>query len=377
MDCDTMESTAYLRDPALTRKICERIEKLAGSLEKKRGRPVKLMHVCGTHEHTMAQFGIRSLLPTSVEVIPGPGCPVCVCPTEDIDTALALTALPGVTVCTFGDMIRVPSSSITMDQAKAEGADIRVVYGPSEAVDLARKTDGEVVFFAIGFETTVPVVAVELLDDCPDNFSIICAHKTIPPVMELLMNMSALRIDGFITPGHVAAIIGCDPFDLFSRTYKIPNVVAGFEPNDLLLGIYMLLKQLVEGESFTGNEYTRVVRTGGNPKAQEIMGQVFRQTSSKWRGIGRVPSGGFELRPEFERFDATKKFDVETPPPIDIPAGCSCHLVIVGRVTPDECPLFRTKCTPLNPVGPCMVSHEGTCNIAFKYGVDALKSGRK
>ncbi len=370
-----MQSIAFLRDPAYTKKITAQIRSLAQEFEKERGRPVKLMHVCGTHEHTMAQFGLRSLLPPSVEVIPGPGCPVCVCPTEDIDLALELAAQQDVILCTFGDMIRVPSSSKTMDQAKAEGADIRVVYGPSEAVDLARKTDKQVVFFAIGFETTVPVVAVELLYDCPPNFSIICAHKTIPPVMELLMNMSELRIDGFITPGHVAAIIGTKPFDLFSQTYRIPNVVAGFEPNDILLGIRMILDQITTGQSRTDNEYTRVVKTEGNVKAQEIMDEIFHQTTSKWRGIGRVPDGGYEFNPAFGHLDATKRFQISLPKSIDIPAGCSCHLVMVGRIMPDECPLFRTRCTPLNPVGPCMVSHEGTCNIAHKYGAQTLRSG--
>lgn len=367
-------SLGHLRDRQFTERVCAALARLTRDLD----RPLKLMHVCGTHEHTIAQYGLRSLIPETIEIIPGPGCPVCVCPTEDIDLALKLAEIPNVILCTFGDMIRVPSSSITMDQAKAQGADIRVVYGPAEAVELARSTDKEVVFFAIGFETTVPVVGVELLD-CPDNFSIICAHKTIPPAMELLMNMSALRIHGFLTPGHVAAIIGTKPFELFSQAYRIPNVVAGFEPNDVLLSILFLVKQILDKESRTQNEYGRVVKPEGNPRALEIMDQIFVETTSKWRGIGRVPAGGFALKPEFEALDATKRFDVDLPPSIDIPAGCSCHLVMVGRIPPAECSLFRTRCTPLNPVGPCMVSREGTCNIAYKYGglSAAVKPGRE
>ncbi|GAB4312732.1 MAG: hydrogenase formation protein HypD [Promethearchaeota archaeon] len=352
---------------ALVERARSLLEKLCSKVG--RSRLIRVMHVCGTHEHTIARHGLRGLLPGNLEVIPGPGCPVCVCPAEDVDLALALVESEGVTLCTFGDMLRVPSSTgRTLDHAKAAGADVRVVYGPVEAVDLARENPGrEFVFFSIGFETTAPVVGVELLGECPENLSIICANKTIPPAMELLANMSALRVDGFLCPGHVATVIGTRPFDLFSKAYRLPCVVAGFEPHDVMIGLYYLARMIVNGESRTVNAYSRVVRPEGNPRALEVIDRVFEQASSRWRGIGRIPGGGYVLKPAFSHLDAKQRFQVDTGPPVDVPAGCSCHLVIVGRVSPRECPLFGKRCTPINPVGPCMVSHEGTCNVAARY----------
>lgn len=353
-----------LRSPQFAKKLLSKIAKLADDI----GRNVKLMHVCGTHEHVICEHGLRSLLPENIEIISGPGCPVCVCPAADIDRAIEIAKLPNTILTTFGDMIRVPSSSVSLREAKSKGGDIRVVYGPSDAVKMARQNpDQEIVFFSIGFETTAPLPAFELSTKPPENFTIISANKTVPPAMELIVSMPDVQIEGFITPGHVATILGEKPFEVFSSAYRYPNVITGFEPNDVLLGLMLLLEQIAEKKSETVNEYSRVVKPQGNIKAQKIMNEVFETTTSPWRGIGRISEGGLKLRPEYEQYDAMKKFDVEITDSNDIPLGCSCHLVLTGKIRPKECPLFGTRCTPINPVGPCMVSHEGTCKIAHMF----------
>jgi hydrogenase expression/formation protein HypD len=353
-----------LRNKEFTKKIVKAIEKLTLEINQK----VKLMHVCGTHEHTISKYGLRSFLPKEVEILSGPGCPVCVCPAADIDKAIELGKRKDTIVTTFGDMIRVPASNLSLAELKAKGADIRIVYGPHEAVNIARKNPKkEVIFFAIGFETTVPTVGFELMNDPPSNFSVICAHKLIPAALELLISQSQLNIDGFISPGHVSTIIGLAPFKLFSDAYKVPNVIAGFEPNDVLLGILMLLKQIREKRYQTLNEYTRVVKPEGNIKAQQIISEVFDSVSSPWRGIGRILDGGLAIKKKYQELDADKKFNIQIKKSQDIPPGCSCHLVMVGKLYPYECKLFRKECTPLNPIGPCMVSMEGTCSIYYKY----------
>jgi hydrogenase expression/formation protein HypD len=265
-------------------------------------------------------------------------------------------------------MIRVPASNISLAELKAKGADVRIVYGPNDAVKIANENpDKEVIFFAIGFETTVPLIGFEILNNPPSNFSVICAHKLIPAALELLMGIDRLKIDGFISPGHVSTIIGLQPFKLFSDAYKIPNVIAGFEPNDVLLAILMLLKQIKNHQSETLNEYSRVVKPEGNLIAQKIISDVFNSVSSPWRGIGRILDGGLEIKKKFEEYDADKKFNIQIDNSLDIPPGCSCHLVMTGKLYPYECKLFGKKCTPLNPIGPCMVSMEGTCSIFYKY----------
>ena len=363
----SIPGSEILRSPQFAKKLVSKIKALAAEI----GRDVKLMHVCGTHEHVICEHGLRSLLPGNIEIISGPGCPVCVCPAADIDRAIEIARLPNTILTTFGDMIRVPSTSIYLREEKSEGADIRVVYGPSDAVKIARENpDKEVVFFSIGFETTAPLPAYELYSKPPENFSIICANKTVPPAMELIVAMPDVQIEGFITPGHVAAIIGAKPFEMFSSAYRYPNVITGFEPNDVLLGLMLLLQQIAEKKSETINEYSRIVKYDGNVKAQEIMNQVFETTTSPWRGIGRIADGGLKLRPEFDQYDAMKRFDVEITDSNDIPLGCSCHLVLTGKIRPHECPLFGKKCTPINPIGPCMVSHEGTCKIAYMFRDD-------
>jgi len=353
-----------LRSKEFTEKLINAIKKLSKEI----GRPTKFMHVCGTHEHTISKYGLRTLLPKEIEILSGPGCPVCVCPAADIDKAIELGKREDTIITTFGDMVRVPATNISLAELKAKGADIRIVYGPNDAVKIAKENPNkEIIFFAIGFETTVPLIGFEIKSGPPTNFSVICAHKLIPAALELLMSQSLLKLDGFISPGHVSTIIGMKPYEIFSQGYKIPNVIAGFEPNDVLLAILMLLKQLKEKKYETINEYSRVVKPEGNIIAQKIIEEVFESVSSPWRGIGRILDGGLAIRDKYQEFDADKKFDIKIPKSQDIPPGCHCHLVMVGKIKPTECKLFRKECTPLNPIGPCMVSQEGTCSIYYKY----------
>ncbi|MHA1899141.1 MAG: hydrogenase formation protein HypD [Promethearchaeota archaeon] len=360
-----MPGQQLYRDPKYTKQILKAINKINNAMGKPR---VKFMHVCGTHEHAICEYGIRSLIPKNIEVISGPGCPVCVCPAVDVDRAIAIAEHEEVILTTFGDMIRVPSTNLSLSELKARGSDIRIVYGPYDAIKIAKDNpDKEVVFFAIGFETTAPLLAYEITNNPPENFSVICAHKTIPPAMELIVSMPDVQLDGFIVPGHVAVILGEEPFKIFSEAYRYPCVISGFEPNDILLSIYMLLKQIKEGVAKTENEYTRAVKPEGNTKAKEIMAEVYKTVSSPWRGIGRIRDGGFEIRDKYEKYDALKRFDVKITNSRDIPLGCSCHLVLIGKIRPEECPLFGRKCTPVHPVGPCMVGYEGTCRIAYQF----------
>jgi len=353
-----------LRDPELAKKVVGKIERLAREVG-----PVNFVHVCGTHEWTITHYGLRSLLPDSVELTAGPGCPVCVCPARDIDEAVEL-AMQGTVIATFGDMVRVPSTRLSLADAKAQGADIRVVYSVSDAVEMARKErDKEFVFFAIGFETTAPTNAAEIVKGPPKNFSFLVSHRLIPPVMELLLGMGELHLDGFIIPGHVATIIGAKAFQLFPEAYRIPCVVAGFEPLDVLLAVYMLLRQIKERRPKLENEYTRSVSWDGNLKAQKLMAKVFRVVDGSWRGLGVVPKSALALRDEYSAYDARKKFDVKVEGSRDVLPGCSCHLIIVGKLKPVDCPLFMRRCTPRTPMGPCMVSMEGTCRIWATHGI--------
>ncbi len=349
------------RNPDLAKRITEKIQKIAP----KKG-SVKICHVCGTHEWTISHFGLRSFLPKNVEVIAGPGCPVCVVPSAEIDEAVQLSQ-KGVVVTCFGDVLRVPGSQISLLEAKAAGADVRVVYGVADAVEMAvRERDKEFAFFAVGFETTAPSTAVEALGKPPANFSFLVSHRLIPPAMELLLGLGDLHIDGFIAPGHVSVIIGLKPYELFPRVYRMPTVVAGFEPVDVLMGVYMILKQYKDGIAQLENEYSRVVKWEGNPKALEMMDKAFEVTGGNWRGIGRLPDSALKLRDELAAYDAHAKFGVKVEQGKDILLGCECHLVIIGKIKPVECPMFLKGCTPEKPIGACMVSSEGTCRVWAK-----------
>ncbi|MCW4047031.1 MAG: hydrogenase formation protein HypD [Candidatus Bathyarchaeota archaeon] len=353
-----MAEKLRFRDPELAKSIAQQIQKLAP-----KDGTVKLCHVCGTHEWTITHYGLRSLLPKNVEVIAGPGCPVCIVPAAEIDEAVQLAQKGAVVTC-FGDALRVPGSEMSLLEAKAAGADVRVVYGVSDAVGMARREqDKEFVFFAMGFETTAPSTAVEALGNPPENFGFLVSHRLIPPAMELLLGVGDLNISGFIAPGHVSAIIGMKPYELFPRVYRMPTVVAGFEPIDVLMAVYMILKQLSEGAARLENEYSRVVKWEGNTRALEVMNKAFAVTGGNWRGIGRLPGSALKLREELAAFDAREKYDVHVAQGKDILLGCECHLVIIGKIKPNECPMFMKACTPTKPVGACMVSSEGTCSV--------------
>jgi len=352
------------RDPALASALARQIK--AVRLE----RPLALMHVCGTHEHTIARASLRSLLPEGVRLIAGPGCPVCVCPAGDIDRALAAARRENVVLTTFGDMIRVPSSETSFEKAKAEGCDIRVVYSPFDAVQIARESPGKiVVFMAVGFETTAAPIAASLAGDLPDNFSIVPSMRLIPPALRFLLARSAGVIDGFILPGHVSAVIGRTGYAFLEEEYGIPSVIAGFEAIDVLRAVYELLVQVTGGRRGTVvNQYRRVVREDGNAKARETIARFFEAGDVPWRGIGTIPRSGLVLRREYERLDASSRLGLpEARNAVDIRAGCRCHLVILGETEPEACPLFGGECTPRSPYGPCMVSSEGTCRARFQY----------
>ncbi|RXA20875.1 hydrogenase formation protein HypD [Methanosarcina sp. MSH10X1] len=344
-------------------------------LEKIRGSkiPLRIMHVCGTHERTIAKYGLRSVLPENIEVISGPGCPVCVTPEEDVNLAIAL-AKSGVTVVTFGDMMRVPGSAESLLDAKSEGANVRMVYSIDDAIALAeKKPDLEVVFFGIGFETTVPANAAALLRKTPENFSLLASQKQTPPAIELLARDS--NVDAFIAPGHVATIIGTKPFEPLAEK-GFPVVVSGFEAADILLGISLLQAQVDEGRSAVDNGYPRAVKPEGNQIALKIMETVFETSDSEWRGIGRIESSGLALRKEFEEKDAAKKHEglyASALEEVRKKAGrkdkkrCICAAILTGKAKPSQCPNFGKDCTPKSPAGPCMVSQEGMCYNWFRY----------
>jgi hydrogenase expression/formation protein HypD len=356
-----MYDNLKFRNPELAQKIVSRIRKFAP----KKGK-IKICHVCGTHEWTITHYGLRGLLPENIEVIAGPGCPVCIVPAAEIDEAVQLAQKGNVLTC-FGDVLRVPGSQMSLLEAKATGADVRIVYAVSDAVEMARREpQKQFTFFAVGFETTAPSTAVEALSNPPKNLSFLVSHRLIPPAMELLLGVGDLQIDGFIAPGHVSAIIGLKPYELFPRVYRMPTVVAGFEPIDVLMSIYMIVKQQSEGTARLENEYPRVVKPEGNPRALEMIKQAFTVTSGSWRGIGRLPDSALQLRKEFADFDARLKFGVHVEQGKDILLGCECHLIIIGKIKPNECPMFMKACTPEKPIGACMVSSEGTCRVWAK-----------
>lgn len=342
----------------LSRELVSRIKEIS--------RPVKIMHVCGSHEHTIMQHGVRSLLPEEVEVVAGPGCPVCCVPAREIDECIEL-ARQGVTITTFGDMLRVPGSRGSLADARADGADVRIVYGVGNAVEIARKLDREVVFMAAGFETTAPTTASEILSGPPENFSVLSCHRLIPPALRFLIESGEVNLNALIEPGHVSTIIGMKPYEPFSRDYNIPQVIAGFNPLDILMAVYMILRQIDRGEAKVENEYKRAVKPEGNLKAQKVMDEVFQVTEREWRGFPVIPESVYEIRDEFSEFNAREKFDIEVEDTVDTPAGCICGAVLRGVARPEECKLFKNECTPTSPIGACMVSREGTCNIAYRY----------
>ena len=355
-------SAGAINDPNFIKKLSGKAHELSRGFDE-----IKLMHVCGTHEHSIVESGLRSLLPENVSLVSGPGCPVCITPKEDIERMIHL-AEKGMTITTFGDMVNIPTDSGSLADARAKGADVRIVYGVSNALALAAKGK-EVAHFGIGFETTVPTSSVALRSG-QDNFSILSVHRTIPEAMEFLLE-SDIKVDGFIDPGHVSSIIGVDVYRPLSKRYKVPQVVAGFEPGDLMLSVTMLLEQLHEGRSEVENEYARAVREQGNQKAMAMIDETFEHYDAKWRALPTIPGSGLRIREEYAEMDTLKRHEDLLEDFEYIPrgeeSGCRCADILLGNCSPDECPLYGGVCTPDTPVGPCMVSIEGTCNIAYKY----------
>lgn len=352
------------RDPAMVKRLLSRIEAV---LEP----PVTLMEVCGTHTVAVFRYGLRRLLPEGLELLSGPGCPVCVTPDFIIDAALEIARQPGVVLATFGDMLRVPGSDQSLEELKAGGAQVKVIYSPLEALALAEEyPQRQVVFFAVGFETTVPMIAATVLkakEKGLTNFSLLCAHKTIPGALRSLLSSPDVNIDGLLCPGHVSAVIGTRPYEFIPREFGIGAVVTGFEPVDLLQGIYLLLQQHREKAPRVENQYRRWVPAAGNPEALKLIRAVFAPCGSHWRGLGYLEGTGLELKEEYQAFDALRRFQVV---PTVKPArkGCRCGDVLRGAMAPPDCPLFATTCSPERPVGPCMVSVEGTCRAYYTYG---------
>lgn len=357
------------RDPGRARALTDALTHHARRLGRA---PVSIMHVCGSHEQAIARFGLRAAFPRELDVIMGPGCPVCVTDVPEVDEAVAL-ALSGVRIATYGDMLRVPGSSKSLADARAAGARIDVVYSIAQAVELARTIDEPLVFFASGFETTAVATAAVIMAGPPDNFSVLSAHKYIPPVMEIVAEMPGTRIEGFLAAGHAATITGWGVFEPFVARHKIPVVVAGFEPLDVLAGLVRLVELIAGGEARVDNAYPRCVDKDGNREAQALLWNVFRPIGGRWRGIAHVPNGNLRLRDEHARWDARRRFDIDCAPLWDhAPRGlvqlCQCGDIMAGIASPRDCSLFGTGCTPDEPVGACMVSAEGTCRIWHQYG---------
>jgi hydrogenase expression/formation protein HypD len=351
------------RDPRQAQALVERIVAAVN-------RSTTLMEVCGTHTHAIARHGIRGLMPPDLRLLSGPGCPVCVTPPGEIDAALELARRPEVTVCTFGDMVRVPGSEASLADLRAHGADVRVVYSPLEAVEIAgREPDRSVVFIAVGFETTAPTVAVAVREAQMRglrNFSLLCAHKLVPPALEALMHSDDVRVDGFLCPGHVSVIIGAAAYQPLAKRYHVPCVIAGFEPLDILQGILALAEQVRTGRAEVEIGYARAVTREGNTAARAAIQTVFEVTDARWRGLGVIPASGLALRSEYAAFDALQRHEVHVPEGREHP-GCHCGEVLRGAMRPAECAAFASACEPARPLGPCMVSSEGACAAEYRY----------
>jgi hydrogenase expression/formation protein HypD len=358
------------RDPLQARALGRRLASLCEEIGRE---PISLMHVCGTHEQAIAKYGLRTILPKSLDLIMGPGCPVCVTDMPEVDEAVVL-AEDGALIATYGDMLRVPGTAKSLADAQAEGARVEVVYSAAQAVDLARSTQQEVVLFASGFETTaVATAAIALQDDLPPNFSILSAHKYVPPAMEIVAQIPATQVEGFLAAGHAATITGWGIFEPFVERYKIPVVVAGFEPLDVLAALVRLVELIRDGTPAVDNMYPRCVTREGNRVALQQMWKVFRTTGGRWRGIAEIPDGNLRLRPEFAHLDARVKFEIDVQrlwqfAPSALAEKCICGAIMSGLASPNDCELFGKECDPENPVGACMVSSEGTCKIWYQYG---------
>jgi hydrogenase expression/formation protein HypD len=357
------------RDPVRARALTSALERVVAGIGRS---PVSVMHVCGSHEQAIARYGLRAAFPEALDVIMGPGCPVCITDVPEVDEAVAL-ARQGVRVATYGDMLRVPGTAQSLGDTQADGGRVDVVYSVSHAVELARQTDEEIVFFASGFETTAVATAAVIAAGPPENFSVLSAHKYIPPVMEIVAEMPETRIEGFLAAGHAATITGWGVFEPFVARHGLPVVVAGFEPLDILAGLLRLVEIIAEGRPRVENAFPRCVTKEGNRAAQAMLWKVFRPVGGRWRGIAHVPNGNLRLRDEWAHLDARRRFDIDlaslwTAAPPKLVAQCRCGDIMAGIASPHDCALFGKECSPDDPVGACMVSTEGTCRIWHQYG---------
>jgi hydrogenase expression/formation protein HypD len=361
-----MKFADEFRDADLARVLGARIAQEAGD------KHWKIMEVCGGHTHTIFKYGIEDVLPSNVELVHGPGCPVCVIPMGRLDDGIALARDPGIIFTCFGDLMRVPGSRGSLLDAKADGADVRMVYSPLDALKIAvANPDRKVVFYAIGFETTAPSTALTLLHARAQgvrNFFVFCNHVTIIPPIKAILDSPDLRLDGFLGPGHVSSVVGIRPYEFVTRTYAKPVVVVGFEPLDILQGVHMVIRQVLEGRCEVENQYKRVVHDNGNPKSLEVLGRVFSvRPHFEWRGLGFISQSALQLRDEFAEYDAEKVFTVPGVRVAD-PKACQCGEVLKGVLKPWECKVFGTACTPETPIGTCMVSPEGACAAYYNFG---------
>lgn len=359
----TENYTDAFRDSKLSKGIIKQIKESSH-------KNIRLMEVCGTHTVSIFRSGIRDVLPETISLLSGPGCPVCVTSQGEIDAFIELSKQDDTIITTFGDLIRVPGSGSSLREQSGKGKDIRIIYSPSDALKIAAENpDKKVVFLGVGFETTTPTIAATIMaaeKSNLHNFSVCPAHKVVMPALNALMETEGVKIDGFILPGHVSAVLGSDAYRPFVEKYKIPAVVAGFEPADILHGVSMLVEQIESGRAEAENAYKRMVTPEGNLKAMEIMMEVFEICDATWRGIGMIPESGLRIREKYQKFDALKVFNLEITENTQ-KSGCSCGEILTGLKIPPECKLYKKACTPENPYGPCMVSSEGTCAAYFRY----------
>lgn len=353
------------RNQRLVKQVAQVIKKIAPT-----EKTINLMEVCGTHTQGFFRFGLKSLIPDNIHLLSGPGCPVCVSPQDYMDQAIELAGRQEVIITTFGDMLRVPGNKSSLEKERSKGAQVRVVYSTLDALKMAQENPREkIVFLGVGFETTSPTVAIAIqLAQARNlqNFSVLASHKLIPPAMQIIAQDKKLNIQGFLCPGHVSTIIGSKPYEFIAKRYHIPCVIAGFEPLDILEGIYRLVRQIAQRKPQVEIQYKRVVRSNGNPEAKKILSDVFSTCDSNWRGLGIIPKSGLKIKDKYARFDAERVFKLKAKPHRE-PAGCICGWVLKGVKSPNDCYNFATICTPENPLGPCMVASEGTCSTYYKY----------
>jgi hydrogenase expression/formation protein HypD len=363
-----MKYSEEYRDRELVHRLSRQIKELSAD-------PATLMEVCGTHTMAVARFGLKSLLPPEIKLVSGPGCPVCVTAQEDIDAFLALGSMPQAILATFGDMVRVPGSTTSLERERAREVQVRVVYAPLDAVALARQNPHqEVIFFGVGFETTMPATALAVKAAAAEglkNFSVLSVHKTMPAALQVLLGSGEVRVSGLLLPGHVTTIIGPEAYSFIPQKFHIPCAVTGFEPVDILLGVDSIVRQLAADTPVVDNVYTRAVKAPANPRAQALLAEVFRPEDAVWRGLGVIPGSGAEIAEAYAQFDARRRFaELLARVPKALPTACRCGEVLRGTLPPRDCPQFDQTCTPSEPLGPCMVSSEGACAAAFKYERD-------